>query len=872
MAPRLEQCIVDAAAELGITKQDAEEIADRLKQHRAERALQNRLANIDDDIRKFAADRANEMRVAAAQKRKHAALKIIAARKLGAYVDGLTAQGMSERDAIVARMVGSVRGMFGARASAAAARIGMESEWLDGLVREIKRDKPHLIKLITRGDAVLMRDVTHEMWEIRPNGKPGKTGNKDAQFLGGVLSKYLEMARLRENDAGAFIGKLPGYIPTHHDAVLVAKAGFKSWKEKVSSLIDRQRTFRGASDAEIERTWNEIYQNIVTGKDASVTGKEQTGRVGPSNLADQLNQHRVLHFKDADAWNVYNAEYGQGNAVTATVSQLHKGARVVSLMEAFGPNPQNTLNSFLAERQRVIREDPNLDAVAKRDMIDALKADLDNPHASRIGMAFAEIMGDTMAPANITIAKRAQTIRAIQSMAKLGGATLSAVSDLATFATQMKYQGKGLFQVWGDTLKATIKGRSVAEQSEIGSMISTGFSTVLGEMQARYTADDMIPGGTASALTTFFKLTGLTGWTDRLLSAFTAMSSQHMAFRAKSGWSDLDPQYQHFLGIHGIGAEKWEAARKLVMTDAAGDSFVIPDGARTLSDADIDAMIAGELADVGKRLEGDGLARRTGQLRAQARRDLETSLRALFADEARFGVLHGDDRTRMVTTAGTKPGTAVGEAIRFLAQFKSFGIAYSTKVLGRAFVGGRKVREGIRLPTGVGLSGIKMSEGRFFQRTDFGSVAHIVAASLVMGYLASAAKDLAKGRTPKDPTHPATLMASLVQGGGLGIYSDFLFGRYSRMGNTPLETLAGPTIGTGSDIVSLLQGLREGEAKAGDVFHLALSNTPYVNLWYTRAALDYLIIKQIEEMLSPGTGRRRERRLNEQFGNQSVFE
>ena len=59
-----------------------------------------------------------------------------------------------------------------------------------------------------------------------------------------------------------------------------------------------------------------------------------------------------------------------------------------------------------------------------------------------------------------------------------------------------------------------------------------------------------------------------------------------------------------------------------------------------------------------------------------------------------------------------------------------------------------------------------------------------------------------------------------------------------------------------------------GETRAGDVFYFAMNNTPFVNLFYTRAALDYGITYNIQEMLSPGVLRRRERKLKKEFGQE----
>ena len=49
-----------------------------------------------------------------------------------------------------------------------------------------------------------------------------------------------------------------------------------------------------------------------------------------------------------------------------------------------------------------------------------------------------------------------------------------------------------------------------------------------------------------------------------------------------------------------------------------------------------------------------------------------------------------------------------------------------------------------------------------------------------------------------------------------------------------------------------------------------VDNAPFVNLWYTRGALDYLLFFHLREALSPGTLKRAERKLKEEF-NQGYF-
>ena len=66
-----------------------------------------------------------------------------------------------------------------------------------------------------------------------------------------------------------------------------------------------------------------------------------------------------------------------------------------------------------------------------------------------------------------------------------------------------------------------------------------------------------------------------------------------------------------------------------------------------------------------------------------------------------------------------------------------------------------------------------------------------------LGYLSMTLKELAKGRTPREPDDAASygklVAAAMVQGGGLGIYGDFLFGEANRVGGGMIASLAGGT-------------------------------------------------------------------------------
>jgi hypothetical protein len=230
------------------------------------------------------------------------------------------------------------------------------------------------------------------------------------------------------------------------------------------------------------------------------------------------------------------------------------------------------------------------------------------------------------------------------------------------------------------------------------------------------------------------------------------------------------------------------------------------------------------------------------------KRDLLVSAYAsLIVDRVDHAVPTPGARERALINMGTQRGDPLGEAMRFVMQFKSFGIGMAHRSLGRDIHGG----------DGPGLSAAMRVGFLAFQLSLF-------------GYLAMSAKELLAGKKPRDPLEPGTVIAAMVQGGGFGILGDFVFGEYNRFGRSLTETLAGPTVGSAADIAELFAKARDTDKMARGKYasdmaasslRVAVSNTPYANLFWLRPAVNYMMLYPIQESLNPGYLRRMEGRI-----------
>ena len=800
---------------------------------------------VDEKVRAAAERLAERTRIAAALQKRHAALNILARDRLDQTIEAFKRAGLSPRNALLAVMEGTQQGVDGARNSVYARQLGYESRYVGGMIAEIQKNRPHLLN--TLSDKRLSDDVFREMGELREGGTPGATGNDDAKYLASVFAKYAELSRTELNKLGASIGKLDGWAGAQvHDDLKMIQAGKDTWVDTIAPLLDLQRTFPETSPNEVRDILKDVYDTLITGVPNKVTGKEKGQRVNPANLAKSLGKTRVLHFKNAESALTYRDAFGYGNSIYGVMAHQRRAAQMAAQMEVFGPNPEIMFNSLVEAERRKLR-DSDLSPAQKVKEIEKLNAE-----SGALRGAFDVMSGAISRPGSVKVAKIAGDIRAVQSMAKLGGAVLTAMpTDVVGAAQAAMFRGSGFWNGMVEQVSGIFRGRPKGEQAEISFLFGEGFDSLIGEVMNRGMASDGPVGKLSRLQETFFKWNGLNWWTDVGRSVVGRTVAAEMGMRAKTAFNDLPDNYKHVLGLHGIGEKQWEAIRSAGTREIGGKAYITPDAVRDLPDEAVRPLVSDRLA-TAKTDE------RKAEILEDGRRELELSLLRFVADETNYAIVETDAASRRIATWGTRPGTFAGEAARFVMQFKGFPIAFSQRILGRSLFGGRGATKYQRIMNNAPHLGALM------------------AGLTVAGYMAMTMKDAAKGYwPPRDPLDPKVMTAALTQGGALGIYGDFLFGEANRFGSGALETFSGPFIGTLSDLINVplkaRTALEKGESPkmAGDLLNLALNNTPFINLAYTRPALDILFINSLKNWASPGYTNRQRRNRQRDFNQTS---
>ncbi|MCW9471266.1 hypothetical protein ORL24_10955 [Klebsiella grimontii] len=729
-------------------------------------------------------------------------------------------------------LVGRNEARTGSRSSASAEQFQLRSKYLSGLNHDL--EQAGVLKYLSSGsnDA----EVADAMWRL---GKGESTDGmmKESVKIAEIITKWQESARLDANKAGAWIRKMPGYIARQgHDMMKIRAAGFAAWRDAILPKLDKA-TFEGVADQ--DAFLRSVYDGLASGVHlASEKPDWMKGFKGSQNVARRASQERVLHFLDGQSWYEYNREFGVGSVREAIYGGLEASARNTGLMRILGTNPENMVN-YLAD---TISADLKGNEKALAAFNDARRSTIKNE--------MAEVTGQTNIPGSSALARFGSTTRAVDSMLKLGGAMISSFNDLASNALELRYQGKNFMSALTESIQGRLKRYSAEEQKEILSSLGVYADSMRDEILQRFSGDVTLPGKVARLQRQFFRLNGLNWWTDASRNTTATMTSHWLAGNAKSPHATLNPDLKRALDLHGIGEPEWNIYRTMDMKGSEGRTFMTPDGIDSVPDDVIAKYVADKNVTVNERSI------------ANARSELGDKLRGYILDRVMVAMTEPTARTRALMKQGTQPGTVQGELIRFIGQYKSFTASFMQQALGREVFG----RGYTPAPLGQSRWG-SVSNALF--KSGKGEMIGLAQVALWMtffGYLSMQTKLMLKGQTPR-PADAKTFLAAAAQGGGLGIFGDFLFGEANRFGNGPITSLAGPVAGSADQLVTLFQKARSGDAKAGDFFRFTVDHTPFINLFWSRPILNYLFLNQLQESLSPGSLHRYEQNIRKNQGN-----
>lgn len=644
----------------------------------------------------------------------------------------------------------------------------------------------------------------------------------EAKALADAFRRASETARQRFNRAGGRIAYRDDWgMPQRHDAIAVGRVPFQEWFDFVAPKLDRARMRDAAdnelTDGELRTVLKQVYDSIRTNGAAKMV---PDGQPGGRSKATTRSDPRILHFRDGDAWLAYQRQFGEGDAFAAMMGYLDVMSRDIAAMEILGPNPVTGLRAL--EQQAIkVAEDSGT------------QADVDKARAAaRLARNTYDVFsGASNVPVDTRMAGAFRGVRNVLTSAQLGGAVISAMpTDIFTMGKARAFRG---MRATGDLSRVFhLMSRDSTEMTRElvrAGLIAEG-ATQVAAAQARYLGEVDAVGKSARIADFILRTTGLSPWTQAARWSFGMDVLGNLAQRADRSIGALrsgdatDRAFARMLDVYGLG-DAWDTVRATAPTDIAGVAVISPTALAARRD------IPEETA----RFLGD--------------RILE-----MVHAETEFAIPSSTPKARALTTQGTQAGTIVGELMRSTAMYKSFAATITQLIISRAMEAGR-----------VGGRG---AAAQF--------VAEMFVGLTLMGAVSVQMKELRAGRDPRPMDSPQFLMAAALQGGGIGIFGDFLFANQNRFGGGLATTLAGPVVGLGQDTLDLTVGnvdaaLRGDKPRVGrDAIDYVRRYAPGSNAWYADLVLNRAILDQMQRMVDEDAEadfRRQKRWREREFGN-----
>lgn len=806
-----DQCKAAVAKALGkatLNQQEATDIENRIKdamKSLAKKDIQN-WRNLSDAEKLVKAGEFVAQDIQAQLKRKHAiaARDILTQNKNLALLDHPTLSASE----VVDRMVAAHGDMSGIQSIDTKAR-AIASVYRGELVDFYTNIKGGL-GVFT--DKELVQKIVRERFN-------DSTGDPLAKKISDKMGEVFEGMRERFNRAGGDIGKLDDWgLPQTHSLEKIVLAGKQAWVQKAESLIDTSKYVHEDGTYYSQQEIRELLEYSFDTLSSNGANKTEIGRQsfgGNSKVTSRHSESRVLHFKDAEAWMEYQAEFGGMPFVDLVEAHINGLSKDIAMVENLGSNPRNAMRILM-------------DAAEQRDWQKGIDANDTGKSRKRAQTMFDEFSGQNT-PQSEVLANMGLAYRSMNVASMLGGTTISSVTDQAMIAKTASIHGIAYRKTFGELISQLNPKNK--EDRELAHSLGLATEEMLGSI-ARWADDGLtsvhgksqklarVSSGIASQV---MRVSGLNALTAASKVGFSKMLMEKYGRLSRTkAWADLDPMDQELLTKTGLDERAWQVMQ-------LADPVVDRKGNQLMS-----ARSIYEIPDDKLKTFGDP---------KKVRDEVATQFQAHLLDEQGMAVVEAGLRERTFMTPGTRKGTAMGEFMKSILQFKSFSASFLMRHGSRAMA-----QQGVKGKAAYAIP--------------------LVAMTTVLGGLVVQLKELANGNDPSEMWDGEKwytagidtdfLKRSFVAGGGLPVLGDILVAGMDTSGRDTGDFIAGPF---GSDFKTILsltvgnatQAANGIDTNAGnEAFKFLKGKVPTQNLWYTKAATNRMLFDNFQDMIAPG--------------------
>ena len=387
-----------------------------------------------------------------------------------------------------------------------------------------------------------------------------------------------------------------------------------------------------------------------------------------------------------------------------------------------------------------------------------------------------------------------------QAMSKLGKAVFQASADLGSAGIVLHHQGvrpdKGYYGMIKNMVRIATDQLHPMEKKLVHQALGTGFDGMIGQNYGRYVGQW---GGAAGQLSKmanhFFWMNGLLGWTNASRTAFSIMSSNQLANSLGESLKSLGKNQKNNMIRYGLTENDWNELQKIGSFNAR----LWNPNANKLENYITRDWI----------LENGGNSA------------LANKLDNFFIQESRSAVPEAKIADRVIMYGHHDPGSTFDVVRKLAGMFRTYQIQQVKTLYPRVY--------------------------------ELGLPAIVHALPIVgVGYASVLMKNLVAGKEPPEFDDPDLFIDVMVRSGFAPLVGDYLAGEYGRYNHTWDEAIGGAAYSQFKEWGELWVGLMDGSKNASDAWKSLRYNTPFANLFYTEAALNYGLHYAMMESLNPG--------------------
>lgn len=691
------------------------------------------------------------------------------------------------------------------------------AQYLQFFRNELGPEDAKLLQTTKIGDP-MSRDIYQELNAIEQKLQLGQSNNESALRIAKAIRATQDYVLSDVKGVNPYVEAAKDFlVHRNHNRDAIAAVPKEQWVKE--AMGDFAGSFLGATPAEKEGIFRDTYDQIVSGTYGSTDFDPATfwkpGSTAGNQAARAAGSRTFVATDWMHEWQ-YASKYGD-DIWSNMLRQIDRQSSNVARLQKWGPSPAE---NFQSEYSAVLKSLPSPEQKAAFQQ-----------SQSRFKEAFEVTMGRQDNEAHGLLARSAQNLMSIENASMLGFHVprslngLQAGITLARDAFGKTYAENAFDIVGGIAQKMLPLGNGGREALEaMGGALQETARDAMGQLMP----DSQRPGMSARIGSAVGKLSLTDRWVASQKYGLIHFLTKELGARAHAGFEGLPPQTQEMLGRYDLAGPKWEVLKQAVIPDGPLKGQITPDSIRRLSDTQVAPL---------KQTESP---RELNRIRAE----LALNYGALLNDQAGLTVGESNSRSRIAAYGTSTINDPWGIARRFMMQFKQAALMRQQLAM-RTFQSGGGATSGT---SGV----IQLALGSAF-----------------LSMMGEGLIALSAGKTLPSPTSPDTLSHTIRGTGLLGVYGDILVDALSRPTPDKQEMvmgseILGPSFGTiaragvagyksAKGAFEYTQGVEKSDQFAGKEWARLIHNvTPGQNLFYTKAALDFMLMNELHEFMGGG--------------------